>query len=217
MTLRLTRAQVREIDRRATADYRIPSLELMENAARAVADVAMEMLAGSEQRVLIVAGHGNNGGDGYAVARLLHQRGCDVTILMTDGTFTPNTMANMIQARSLKIPTRPATHSAVRRAKCDLIIDALLGTGLTTPPRAATAELIDAVNTTATPVLAIDLPSGLDCDTGEPLGPAVRATRTVTFVAQKAGFANPRSRQYTGEITVADIGVPRDLIPAVTA
>jgi len=98
----------------------------------------------------------------------------------------------------------------------DLLIDALFGTGLTKPPR--DPRLIERMIHHETPILAVDLPSGMDCDTGEPLGPAcVRATRTVTFVAEKIGFANPNARQYLGEVTVADIGCPRDLIDAVAA
>jgi len=96
----------------------------------------------------------------------------------------------------------------------DLVIDALFGTGLRTPPR--DVWRINLMNQHPVPVLSVDLPSGMDCDTGEPLGPAcVRATRTVTFVAEKIGFANPAARQYLGEVIVGDIGCPRELIEKV--
>src|SRR5205085_6312119 len=99
----------------------------------------------------------------------------------------------------------------------DLVIDALLGTGASSAPRDQVKLGIEMiVGESRSAVLAIDLPSGLDCDTGEPLGPAcIRATKTVTFVAEKAGFANPASRQYTGEIVVADIGCPKEIVDAV--
>jgi NAD(P)H-hydrate epimerase len=95
------------------------------------------------------------------------------------------------------------------------MIDAIFGTGLAQKPREPFGDLVDAIAETENDVLAIDVPSGLDCDTGQPLGPCVRATRTVTFVAEKAGFANPNSRQYTGEITVAGIGCPIEIIEHV--
>ena len=97
-----------------------------------------------------------------------------------------------------------------------LIVDALFGTGLRTPPRRP--QHIEAMNRAGVPILAVDVPSGLDCDTGEGLGPAcVRATRTVTFVAEKVGFSNPIARQYLGDVIVGDIGCPRDLIDSVAA
>lgn len=97
-----------------------------------------------------------------------------------------------------------------RLRQSDLVIDGLFGTGLQGPPR--NLGQIETINRFSKVVLAIDLPSGMDCDTGEPLGDCVRAARTVTFVAEKAGFANPDSKQFTGEVTVADIGCPRELI-----
>ena len=93
------------------------------------------------------------------------------------------------------------------------IVDALFGTGLSRPLATPYADLIErGINTTNSPVLAIDIPSGLDCDTGEPLGPTVRATHTATFVAPKRGFLNPKSREWTGEVHVIDIGAPRVLV-----
>jgi NAD(P)H-hydrate epimerase len=216
--LRLTRAQVREIDRRAIEQYHIPGIVLMENAARGAADIAMEMLAGVESpTVLIVCGGGNNGGDGLAIARHLHNRGVFVGVgqAWTELKVTPWQTGDR---RSMHLPVTSIHDAGIPTfgEPVDVIIDALFGTGLTRPIEGFIAEFIDRViNASGRPVLAIDVPSGLDCDTGEPLGPCVRATRTVTFVAEKAGFANPNSKQYTGEITVADIGCPRELIEEV--
>jgi NAD(P)H-hydrate epimerase len=209
--IRLTREQVRRIDQLALEQYNVPGIILMENAARAAADVAMQML--SENSTTIFCGGGNNGGDGLAVARHLHNRGVVVRIVQCfDPVKLPADAATnwrIVQAMHLEIVQLEEI------AKIDhLAIDALLGTGATSPPRDRIKQAIEIVNT-APHILAIDLPSGLDADTGLPLGECVKATKTVTFVAEKIGFANPVSKQYTGEIIVGDIGCPRELIDAV--
>ena len=216
---RLTRAQVREIDRLSFEQYHIPTVVLMENAARAVADVATDMLEGvADPGVVVVCGGGNNGGDGLAVARHLHNRGVDVKIALAvdPSTYRGDAGINWRIVSSMNIPICPAKHGAAPAAlrSSRLIVDALFGTGLTTAPR--DTAWIEQINAAGSPVLSVDLPSGLDCDTGKPLGPAcVRATRTVTFVAEKFGFANPESRPYLGDVVVGDIGCPRELIELV--
>jgi NAD(P)H-hydrate epimerase len=212
--LRLTREQVREIDRRAIEDFHIPGIVLMENAARAIVDVALQMLPPVKgPAVHVVCGGGNNGGDGFAVARHLQNRGIDVTAIaiFDPGRLKGDAATNWKIIKAMKIPIEDEEKIAVQPA--DLIIDALFGTGLQAAPRDAYA--IRVMNESRKPVLAIDLPSGLDCDSGLPFGECVRATRTVTFVAEKAGFANPASKQFTGEITVGCIGCPRELIEEV--
>ena len=209
--LTLTRAQVREIDRRCIEEFHIPGVVLMENASRGVADaVAEELLALTGRttgRVLILCGGGNNGGDGLAVARHLHNRHCHVQIGLTidPATYRGDALIQWQIVQAMRQSTFAATSPSIRRATADLLIDAIFGTGLTAPPRDPFAEIVDAIESTKIPILAIDLPSGLDCDTGEPLGRAIRACRTVTFVAEKAGFKNPASHEYTGRVTVADI------------
>jgi NAD(P)H-hydrate epimerase len=216
---RLTRAQVREIDRRSVEEFHIPGVVLMENAARAVTAVALEMLGGVEDpSVLIICGGGNNGGDGLVVARHLHNHRVDVEIAFASnaGNYRDEAAVNLEIVQAMGLPTTSIYDADIPLAGgvVDLIVDALFGTGLQTPPREPV--WIDLMNEYHVPVLAVDIPSGLDCDTGEPLGPScVRATRTVTFVAEKVGFANPNSRQYLGHATVGDIGCPRELIEAV--
>ena len=221
--LRLTREQVREIDRRAIEDYHIPGIVLMENAARAVVDAAIEMLDDREGVVSIICGGGNNGGDGLAVARHLANRGVRLNVcMMVDpatlkGDARTNYLINCamgsVNMWQYVVPMEGLLAPGLR---VRLIVDAIFGTGLARPPEGLFATAIDQINAFAIPVLAVDVPSGLDCDTGEPLGaPCIRATRTVTFVAEKAGFANPRSKEFTGEITVGDIGCPRELIEEV--
>jgi NAD(P)H-hydrate epimerase len=225
-SLRLTRAQVREVDRRCIEEYHLPGIVLMENAARAVVDV----VCGFEppEEIAILCGGGNNGGDGLAVARHLHNRGHIVSIVFgTDPSALRGDaliQSNIVQAMKLPAfwfdPTIDLTGVFILR-ECGMIIDALFGTGLTAPPRPSTIPLIEAcvqAHTDGKVIVAIDLPSGLDCDTGVPLGPAcVRATHTVTFVAEKVGFANPIARQYLGDVTVGDIGAPRELVEAIAA
>ena len=219
--LRLTREQVREIDRRAIEDYHIPGIVLMENAARAVVDVAMEMLP-TKGRVLILCGHGNNGGDGFAVARHLHNRGYDLMVQLVGNALHErkgDAAINFLILEKMGIQLDAADPEAIASGQAELVIDGIFGTGLSTPPKPRRAKEIEGFNHYANsyrvPVLAIDLPSGLDCNTGDPLGPCIHATRTVTFVAEKAGFANPASKQFIGEITVGCIGCPRELIEEV--
>jgi len=221
-TIRLSRAQVREIDRRAIADYRVPGIVLMENAARGAADVACAMLDRKNgSSITIVCGGGNNGGDGLAVARHLFNRGHNVQILLAidPQKYTGDALINwhIVQSMGLEVEGPDTAPELLSPFGCDLIIDALFGTGLSRPPRPDARALIERTNAAQVPILAIDLPSGLDCDTGDPLENAVRATRTVTFVAEKSGFANPDAREYTGEITVADIGCPKQIIEEVRA
>lgn len=212
--LRLTRAQVREVDRRSIQDYHIPGIVLMENAAQAATRVALRMIDDLKRPVLIVCGGGNNGGDGLAITRHLHNQKLNVQIhLATDpAKFTGDALINWQIVQAMQIPLSWTN-------KPSLIIDALFGTGLSQAPRPDAAKLIDRMNKLhdrAIPTLAIDLPSGLDCDSGNPLGDScIRATRTITFVAEKAGFANPESKPYVGKVTVGDIGCPAAVIEAV--
>jgi NAD(P)H-hydrate epimerase len=216
--LRLTRDQVRSIDRRATEEYHVPGIVLMENASRGVADAAERFFLPRPSRVLILCGGGNNGGDGLAAARHLHNRGHAVTIgLLTDPTrYKGDATTNWDIVQSMRLPASAFDAAAIRATRADLILDAIFGTGLTDSPRDPFPQIVNAIQDHGAPILAVDLPSGLDCDTGRPPGACVRATRTVTFVAEKTGFANPEARQYAGEITVADIGCPRELIEQVS-
>ncbi len=209
--IRLTREQVREIDRLSIARYHIPGIVLMENAARAVADVAWEMIGRTRGRcVRIDCGPGNNGGDGLAVARHLHNRGAIVDVSCAAAgsrEYAGDAAMNYQIATAMGLIDR-----FTDRPPPDLIVDALFGTGLDRPLAGEAAVFVDSINRSGVPVLAVDIPSGLDCDTGEPLGPCVRANCTVTFVAEKAGLANPLARQYLGEITIGDIGCPQAVI-----
>jgi len=211
----LDRESVRRVDRAAIEEYGIPGIVLMENAALGLAVVALTMLGdapGNPPSVLIVCGSGNNGGDGYALGRHLHNAGVRVTFAAL-GEPKPGSDAAINRASALKmgLPEVPADRAG-EHFDCDLIVDGIFGTGLDRPVRGAAAEVIDRINASRRPVLAIDVPSGLDCDTGRPLGTAIRAARTVTFVGRKPALTDPRAREFTGEVSVADIGAPVELL-----
>jgi NAD(P)H-hydrate epimerase len=198
----LSVAQARELDRRAREEFRIPALILMEHAGRAVAEQAARL----GRSHVVVAGSGHNGGDGLVAARLLHLRGHRVRVLpiapLDRLQGEPAVQARMVEA--LKIPL-------VSDLRGSIVIDAIFGIGLNRDVAGPAAEWIDRINRSGKPVVAVDIPSGLDGDTGEPRGAAVRATLTVTFGFPKIGFRRARAKQYLGRLVVADIGYPREL------
>ena len=213
--LALTRQQVRAVDRLATEKYHVPGIVLMENAARGASEVAVDMLgAATNQNILILCGGGNNGGDGLAIARHLHNRGHKILIgLCTDpGKYQGDALINWRIIEAMNLPRLPWEKAFDELSAPDLIIDAIFGTGLTEAARPPFAQIVERVAAARKPILAIDIPSGLDCDSGRPLGPCIRADRTVTFVAQKVGFENPEAKEFTGKVVVADIGCPREAI-----
>jgi NAD(P)H-hydrate epimerase len=213
---RLTREQSRMVDRIAVERYKIPGIMLMENAARGAADVAIEMLAGqSDPAVLVICGGGNNGGDGLAIARHLHNRGKRVRVLLTidPSKYVGDAGINWNIDQAMGLPVGSAEPAAIGREKPALVVDAIFGTGLSRAPRDPFPAVVRAIHELKAPILAVDIPSGLDCDTGKPLGEqCVEATRTVTFAAEKMGFAAAGAKQYLGQVIVADIGCPPEVI-----
>lgn len=207
---------IQQVDRLAVVEYGMPSIVLMENAARGVAGVAMRMLADRPRQspaplVCMLCGPGNNGGDGFALARFLHNQGCDITLIPL-GEPAPGSDAaiNRLICQRMKLPfVQLESAGALRDA--DLIVDAIFGTGLNRSPQGEAARAIEWINAAERPVLAVDLPSGMDCDTGKPLGPCVRADHTATMVGWKLGFQSIDAQKLLGELTVVDIGVPCEL------
>jgi len=217
--MHLSRDQVREIDRRAIEEFGVPGVVLMENAGRGAAEILMGL--GIAGPVGICCGKGNNGGDGFVIARHLHNRGHDVRVWLF---ARPEDLAGdaainfQIISRS-QLPIDICAGEAVdeaglrgKLARCEWVVDALFGTGLQGPVRPPFDLVIAAINASGARVLAVDIPSGLDCDTGRPLGPTVRADHTVTFVGPKKGFVAPEAKEWLGEVHVADIGCPRVLL-----
>jgi hydroxyethylthiazole kinase-like uncharacterized protein yjeF len=212
----LTVAQARAIDAAAADQMGMPTLLLMENAARHAADLALELLD-EGGRVLCVCGRGNNGGDGIAAARLLGAAGVECSIVLPlEPTAQSDAGLNLAFAKRLGIPVLSAPPERV--ANGTLIIDAVLGTGLRRAPEGAALELIEWINASGARVLSLDLPSGIDGDTGEPLGPvAVHAAATISFAGMKRGLLTPAGRTYGGRLFAADIGLPIGFVNAVTA
>jgi NAD(P)H-hydrate epimerase len=215
----LSREQVRALDRRAIEEFGVPGIVLMENAGRGAAEVLISL--GCKGPVLICCGKGNNGGDGFVIARHLDNRQIPVRVLLfaDPGRLEGDAAINyQIIARSgLEISVYDGefvNDARVRSelAKAEWIVDALFGTGLTGPVRKPFDQIIQCANESGRRILAVDIPSGMDCDTGQPLGPTVRAEHTVTFVAEKKGFANPLARNWTGQVHVVNIGAPRRLL-----
>ncbi len=221
----LTRDQVRSVDAKAIQEHGIAGLALMENASRAVADEAIVMFDGSAEgrSVLVICGGGNNGGDGFAAARLLHEAGARVQViaLKTFGEYAGDAKTNLDRCLERKISVSDASDAPTNTLRnlepCELIVDGILGTGLTSPVRRPENRVIDWINRQRAAKLAIDIPSGLDCDEGKPLGVAVEADSTVTFVAMKAGFVKANAGRHTGRVIVADIGTPPELVEKVSS
>jgi NAD(P)H-hydrate epimerase len=202
----LTADQMRNIDRRAIERFGVPSIVLMENAAIAVVDAIFAHYPNSE-RVAIVCGIGQNGGDGFAVARHLENRGVvPVVILIGDrAKISGDSLTNFLICERLGIPIYDDLAHA---ADADLLVDALFGTGLNRAPAGVYADVIRDVAELRIPVLAIDLPSGANASSGVPFEPCVQAEVTVTFAAPKLCHIFEPAALYCGEVIVADISIP---------
>jgi hydroxyethylthiazole kinase-like uncharacterized protein yjeF len=228
----MTRDEVRAFDSWAINTLGILGVVLMENAGRSCAELIKEKLAGVAspkasppyslgRRVCIFCGTGNNGGDGYVIARHLLNSSFKVTVVICGdrnkikGDAKTNLdilerMGQPIEQLNIMDGDIPGCVRTFADG-ADILIDSLFGTGLSGQIRDGYKELIDSINAQNCPILSVDIPSGLDCDKGEPLGVAIRATWTVTFAAVKKGFTVSRSAsQYTGQIFVASIGVVPD-------
>lgn len=206
-----TAAQMREMDARAAGEFGMPSLLLMENAGRAVADRALAMLnAGSRgATVRVLCGPGNNGGDGFVAARHLLSRGVRVECVLAGDPAAVHGDARVNMGLLERVRQPVLNFLSGPQPRCDLIIDALLGTGFRGEPRGTVAEAIQVIARTEVPVLSVDVPSGLDADTGRPADLCVQATETVTFGLPKLGLLVYPGRLLAGRLTVAGISLPR--------
>jgi NAD(P)H-hydrate epimerase len=195
--------EMRDIDRWAIEQRGVPGMQLMESAGAAVArEVAALRPDGP---VAIVCGKGNNGGDGFVAARLLRKAGREVRVLLAGDAEGIRGDAAEALRRFGSAPD-PFVPEALEHAV--VAVDALLGTGSTGAPRGAIAEAIEALGRAGAPVVAVDVPSGVDASTGEVAGPAVRADLTVTFHAAKPGLWIAPGKEHAGEVRVVDIGIP---------
>lgn len=215
----LSREKSRKVDERAISEFGVPGIVLMENAARGCVDVLSGL--GIDGTVCICCGPGNNGGDGFAMARRLDLLGYTVRVFLAGD---PSRLAGdaAVNYRILGHSDVPIIHGPLDPsglvsffADADWIVDALLGTGFQGPLRQPLVDLIGLINQMPAKRFAVDLPSGLDCDTGIPAIPTVHADHTCTFVAEKIGFRNPAAQSYLGKIHVVDIGAPRKLLKLI--
>ena len=223
----ITRAQVRELDRRAIEEFGIPGVVLMENAGRGAAEIIFQTCDRQRGPVAIVCGGGNNGGDGLVIARHLSNREAAVRIfLATDPQkLTGDALIQYQIVKKMNIPCLTLiTPAAIDQHRNELrassvIVDAVLGTGFSgevRPPIDQVIQEINAAHDCGVAVVAIDLPSGLDCDTGRPSAATIRADQTITFVAPKRGFLAPEAKPFLGKLHVVDIGAPAALLRIVS-
>jgi NAD(P)H-hydrate epimerase len=225
MEIKFTREEMRALDAIAIEKYAIPGIVLMENAALKTFLEIQRMIAPGKI-VGVVCGRGNNGGDGYAIARHLYNAGFPTRVfglnirqyLNPENPSPDDAVKNLQILTNMSVPIKEIGTDVTidgleaEFSKCHLLVDALLGTGLTGPARPPISNIIDALNAANKQVVAVDIPSGLDCDTGEAPGSCVKATKTVTFGAPKVGFFTENAKKFLGELVVADISIPRTLL-----
>lgn len=221
MTSVLSREQVRRVDQIAIDRYGMSGLVLMENAARGTADIISQCYSPSP--VAILCGKGNNAGDGYAIARHLDIRRWPVRIVQLSPSeqLTGDAAENWRISQMASIPTEQLAnlpHEILNPrlqeilADANIIVDCMLGTGATGAPRFPFDVAIEIANSMNVTRIAVDIPTGLECNSGQPSLPCFKAERTCTFVASKPAFSNKNSAEYFGTVHVVDIGVPRRLL-----
>ena len=208
----VTREQMREVDRLMIEEYGIRLLQMMENAGLNLADLVRRYLGRplAGRRVAVLAGRGNNGGGGLTAARRLSAWGADVHVILSAA------VDEFVDAAALQLGILERMNIPVRRfdgalPPHEILIDALIGYSLAGAPRGLPRELIAAANESPAPVISLDVPSGLDVDSGEAVDEAVGATATVALALPKVGLLRPKARSYVGQLYLADISVPPDL------
>jgi NAD(P)H-hydrate epimerase len=215
----LSREQSRSLDRKVIEEGGVPGVVLMENAGRGAAELLLRL--GVKGTVLVCCGKGNNGGDGFVIARWLDNAGVAVRVLLF---AQPEVLAGdaAIMYRIIErsgpsieiLSSLDIDEMSLRREleTADWVVDALFGSGLQGPVRPPFDKIIAAINASGARVLAVDIPSGLDADTGQPQGATIRAHHTATIVAAKKGFARPEAAAWLGQMHVIDMGAPRRLV-----
>jgi hydroxyethylthiazole kinase-like uncharacterized protein yjeF len=220
----LNASQMREADRRTIQEIGIPSIVLMENAGRQVA-AALEARYPdlADRRVTVLCGRGNNGGDGFVVARMLRQRGIEVSVFVIGGIeeIRGDARVNLAILGRLGLPVVPIHDSQTWElhqsevARADIVVDAMFGTGLTSGLSGVLDTIVADLNAMDLPVVAVDLPSGMSADTQELIGTCVDASMTITLGAPKLPLVLPPAQLHVGELVVADIGIPLDVIDTI--
>ncbi len=219
--LMVTAREMAQLDRETIEGTGIPGIVLMENAARGAAAFFQRLMPDLlQRRIAVVAGSGNNAGDGFVLARLFSEQGAVVRVicLKPPDRLKGDALTNFRILERLQVPIavwdqgRPFPDQLRLLHGCQAIIDAILGTGLNSEVRGLYRQVIEQINDSVAPVLAVDIPSGLDASTGRPLGAAVRAFATATFGLPKIGQLVAPGEQYVGTLEVIDIGIPRAVV-----
>lgn len=215
--MKISAEAIRQMDHSAIQDYAIPSLLLMENAGRSVSDIISRDY--KPCAVLIFVGKGNNGGDGLVAARHLSNRGFSVQIALFEdpSRLKGDALLNFTIAGKMNIPRILMAGLSEKKISgyCQvpsLVVDAIFGIGLQRPVQGIFEQVIRTINKSKKPVVSIDVPSGLDADTGQVHGVAIYAAKTVTLSLPKCGLFEGEGPRYSGAIEVADIGIPRELL-----
>ena len=211
----ITTDQMREVDRAMIEDYGILLMQMMENAGRELAHLARSRFLGGDprgQKVLVLAGTGGNGGGGLVCARRLHNWGAQVEVWLSGSVSrlseVPRLQLSILEHMEVTINE---TDDAAGLPPADLIVDAIIGYSLSGAPRGGSASLIRAANGHSAPVLALDVPSGVDTATGEVFDPAINAAATLTLTLPKDGLRGDAAKERVGELYLADISVPPEL------
>ncbi len=219
--LALSAGEMARLDQRTIHEAAIPGIVLMENAAQGAAAFFLRTLPDLlRRRISVVAGSGNNAGDGFAMARIFHSRGAsvDVVCLRSPQKLSGDALVNFSILQKIGVPVTvwdetmdfDSQWEAVSRSNA--VIDAILGTGLKSEVKGLYRQVIEKMNQLQAPVLAVDVPSGLDATSGLPLGEAIKATATATFGFLKVGCVVERGPEFTGKLEVIDIGIPPSLV-----
>lgn len=211
-----TTEQMQELDRAAIGERGIPSLALMERAAAHVTAAVMELVRGIPEPVVnLVCGTGNNGGDGLACARQLMEQGVTVRVYLVGDPAHQTHDSRINTGRLLEAGGRLLPFQDEPLPPCDCLVDALFGVGLNREAGGIHRAAIERMNQQGVPIVACDIPSGVNGNTGAVLGAAVQAARTVTFSCGKPGLFTAPGRDFAGTVTVADIGIPQDLLERI--
>lgn len=210
----ITVEQMTEVDRRMIEVYNIELIQMMENAGRNLADLAQRMtFSQPDSAILVMCGAGNNGGGGLVAARHLINRGLQIAVHLTSDESKlkdiPRHQWSILKNMGVQSLEEPKIDSY------DLIIDAMIGYGLMGPPRGDLSRWIEMINASQTPILSLDVPSGLDASTGIPYHPCTHAQATLTLALPKTGLMTPEAKPYVGKLYLADISVPDQLFTSM--
>ena len=220
----VTASEMRKMDQETIESFGLPGRILMENAGRGATRFLLEQLGDlSTKKIGVVAGRGNNGGDGFVIARYLSQKGIRVTVFLlsrsskVQGDAEENLkLLSPLGVPVIEIPDQDAfvTHKTIMRHQ-DVWIDAILGTGLQSDVKGFFKTIIDFINQSSKPVFAVDMPSGLNSDTGQPCGTCIQACATATFAFAKTGHFLFPGAEHTGKLEIVDIGIPNHIADTI--